>query len=349
MRQGERVGYRPALDGLRGIAILLVMLTHAGVPNLDAAGSVGVTLFFVLSGFLITQQLSCEHEGTGRINLRRFYARRARRLLPALSLLLMAVAAYLLSSHQSLLPVLLAAGYVTNIANALGQTQGNLDHTWSLSLEEQFYLLWPLLLPLVARRGRPVLFLVLAATVSAALRSGLWLAGAPIYRIYSGPDTRADAILVGCALAFLATRVDTRWVNRAAIPSAILMVVACTTPWAVFVWLLTPLPLASATLILCAERNAPKILTWRPLVLTGKISYGLYLWNLPVALSLRSWHAPLWATGLALLVVNFALATLSWFIMERPFRHRPVTDAGHGVAIVSSLQPPHREGVTLAP
>ena len=278
MTQGVKLGYRPALDGLRGIAILLVIASHAGLPYVAQAGSVGVTLFFVLSGFLITRLMLDERERTGRVNFRNFYARRARRLLPGLGLLLMAVAAYLLASHQSLMPVVLAAGYSANIANATGHSLGNLDHMWTLSLEEQFYLLWPMLMPLVARRRNPALVLTIAAAVSAASRSGLWLSGAPFWRVYYGPDTRADAILIGCALAFVVTKATTHhWLNWAAITGAVTLAAACIMPGTVFIWLLIPLPVASAAVISWAVGHPLRILAWRPLVATGKISYGLYL------------------------------------------------------------------------
>jgi len=322
MGRGERLGYRPALDGLRGIAVLLVFLTHARLPHLGHAGTVGVTLFFVLSGFLITRLLSSEHERTGRINFRRFYARRARRLFPALGLLLICMTAYLLSSHLSLLPVVLTAAYSSNIANARGYSLGNLNHAWTLSLEEQFYLLWPLLILVLARRRNPARVLIIAAALLAVLRTGLWLSGAPIWRVYYGPDTRADAILIGCALAFVATSVNARWMKWSAVASAAVLAAACAMPGSAFIWLLIPLPAASAVLILWVEHHPPKILTWRPLVATGKISYGLYLWNFPVSNALQLWDAPMWARTVALLVVSFAMAALSWYIIERPFMHR---------------------------
>jgi peptidoglycan/LPS O-acetylase OafA/YrhL len=335
MGQEERVGYRPALDGLRGIAVLLVVLTHSGLPHLDQAGSVGVTLFFVLSGFLITRLLSDERERTGRINFRRFYARRARRLFPALGLLLIAVTASLLYDHQSLLPVVLVAGYSSNIANATGHSLGSLDHAWTLSLEEQFYLLWPLLTLVLVRRRNPALVLLIAAALSAALRSGLWLSGVPIFRVYYAPDTRADAILIGCALAFVATRVNTRWLRCGAVASAVLLVAACAVPWSILIWLLIPLPLASAALILWSERHPPKILIWRPLVATGKISYGLYLWNYPVSNAVH--FTPLWARTIVFLVCSFAMAVLSWYVIERPFRQRPARVTAAASAEVVAL------------
>lgn len=334
MTQEVRLGYRPALDGLRGIAVLLVIVTHAGLPHLDQAGSVGVTLFFVLSGFLITRLLLDEHQRTGRINFRRFYARRARRLLPALGLLLISVGAYLLASHQSILPIALAAGYSANIANATGHTLGNLDHTWTLSLEEQFYLLWPMLMPLVARRRNGPLVLIVAAAVSAVLRSGLWLSGAPIWRVYYGPDTRADAILIGCALAFVAARANSRWLKYATVVGGVVLVASCVVSWSALIWLLIPLPFAGAALIWWVVGHPSKILAWRPLVATGRISYGLYLWNLPVSLSMESWGAPSWVRMVAMVVVTFALAVVSWFVIERPFMRPPVSVAAETPAEV---------------
>ena len=335
MGRGGKLGYRPELDGLRGIAVLLVIVNHAGLPYVAQAGSVGVTLFFVLSGFLITRLMLDQRELTGRVNFRHFYVRRARRLLPALCLLLIAVAAYLLASHQSLLPVVLAAGYSANIANATGHSLGNLDHLWTLSLEEQFYLLWPMLMPFVARRRNPALVLTIAAAASAAIRSGLWLSGAPIWRVYYGPDTRADAILIGCALAFVVTKATTpHWLSWAAITGAVTLAAACVMPGTVFIWLLIPLPVASAVVISWAVRHPSRILAWRPLVATGKISYGLYLWNLPLSLSLQSWDVPVGVRAALLLVVNFALAGLSWFVIESPIMRHPVDVAADTFAEV---------------
>ena len=319
------IRHRPAVDGLRGIAVLLVLICHTWVPFVHQAGSVGVTLFFVLSGFLITRLLLAERARTGRVSYRTFYARRARRLLPALGLLLTAVSAYLLATHQSLLPVLLTVAYSANLANQTGHTLGNLDHMWSLSLEEQFYLVWPIVLPFVARHRRPLVLLALGVAAVVALRGGLWLTGVPMTRVYYGADTRVDAILVGCGLAFVGPKVIGRsWVKPAGQCSALALAAACMTPDSSLVWILTPLPFACAAVILWAEQEPTRVLTSRPLVFTGRISYGLYLWNLPVALSLRSWDQGLWAKCLMLVAVSFTLAGLSWLVVERPFMRRPV-------------------------
>jgi peptidoglycan/LPS O-acetylase OafA/YrhL len=319
---------RPALDGLRGLAVLLVLLCHTWVPLVAQAGSVGVTLFFVLSGFLITRLLLAERARTGTVSYCRFYARRARRLLPALVVLLAAVAAYLVASHQSLLPVVLAAAYSANLANMTGHSLGNLDHLWSLSLEEQFYFVWPVLLPFLARHRRPLVLLATAVAAVVTLRTGLWLTGAPVARIYYGADTRADALLVGCGLAFLGPEVAAhRWLRPAAQGGAVILAATCVMPDASLAWVLIPLPFACAAVILWAEQHPGRLVTCRPLVLTGRISYGLYLWNLPVALTLRSWDQDIWAKGVVLVAVSFLLAGLSWFVIERPFIRRPAVEA----------------------
>ncbi|WP_457252395.1 acyltransferase family protein [Pedococcus sp. P5_B7] len=328
MTRGGRLGYRPALDGLRGVAVLLVLAQHAGLPLFPQGGTVGVTLFFVLSGFLITSILRAEHDATGRIDFRGFYLRRARRLLPALALLLIGVSAYLLVSHQSLLDVVLTAGYASNLAGAAGHNLGNLVHTWTLSLEEQFYLLWPLLLPVVARRRRPAVILAVVVALVVAWRVVLSLSGAPVERIYFGPDTRADAIVIGCALAFALARTSVRFLRPAAVGSALLLAGMCAAPpQSSLAWLLPPITVASLVLVAFAAQSTPRLLTWRPLVATGRISYGLYLWSFPVALSVESRDLPLWASATTVTVVSVALALASWFVVERPFQRRPVKDA----------------------
>ena len=209
-----RLGYRPALDGLRAVAILLVIAYHDGLLE---GGFVGVDVFFALSGFLITSLLVEEWRERGTIQLGRFYARRALRLAPALSVFVFTVYAathWLVPSMAGALEgrwALAALLYLTNILTAYGGEYplGLVSICWSLAMEEQFYLLWPLLLrtALRARLSWRVLALLLGALVFACnvLRLGLARRGGEEawLRIYFGPDTRADAILVGCLLAVL--------------------------------------------------------------------------------------------------------------------------------------------------
>lgn len=217
--------YWPALDGLRALAVLLVFAYHAGPVVGDRSlaprgGSIGVTMFFTLSGFLITTLLLRERDRTGTVSLRRFYRRRALRLLPAIVALVAVTSAYALASGNyprtldAAIPVLL---YVFNWFRALPETfavgggYGLLEHTWSLSVEEQFYVVWPLVVlvgaSLVPRRSQAVAVLVLAVGGSVASllwRLQLWDVDAPrrsAARLYNGTDTVADQLLLGAVLA----------------------------------------------------------------------------------------------------------------------------------------------------
>jgi peptidoglycan/LPS O-acetylase OafA/YrhL len=243
-----RFGYQPALDGIRAVAVALVLLFHYrmgdGRPVL-AGGFLGVDIFFVLSGFLITTLLLEERLGAGRIGLRQFYARRALRLFPPLAVLLVAgiVALLVLEPGDSDRPewegIAGAAFYYANWLRIVGgDLLGMLDHTWSLSIEEQFYLVFPLVLVLVMRRrvSLPMVLVVLGALtlVSFAVRLWIWTSrpemGAPTFadfylhvtgrsrppappnawieawdRVYFGSDTRAETLLVGALLAVVLT------------------------------------------------------------------------------------------------------------------------------------------------
>jgi peptidoglycan/LPS O-acetylase OafA/YrhL len=208
----RKLGHVPALDALRGIAIALVLGGHAAY--LIPGGGLGVDLFFVLSGFLITSLLLNEWHERGRVNLIAFYRRRALRLLPALVVMLgvyCLVVSFLtlIGQHPKdtpgrvLLGSLLGLAYATNLADlAGGLPVGALSHLWSLAQEEQFYLLWPpiLLLALGFRLSPRRLMLALAvlATASATAQTALWLNGASIHRIWLGPDTHAYPLLFGC-------------------------------------------------------------------------------------------------------------------------------------------------------
>ena len=207
----------PGLDGLRGVAVLAVMGFHAGLGPVNG-GLLGVDMFFVLSGFLVTSLLLVEHARTGTIKLRGFWGRRARRLLPALLVLLIGIGAYARWVGGGVPPAqlrgdaLFTLGYSANwhfIAS--GQNYfvqfgalSPLLHTWSLAVEEQFYLVWPVVVLVVLRRfGRRGVGWAagVIGTASAALCAGLYLTGASIDRLYYGTDTRAQSIMVGAVLA----------------------------------------------------------------------------------------------------------------------------------------------------
>jgi len=280
---GWRLGYRPALDGLRGVAIIAVLAWHIGIPGVTGAGQAGVTLFFVLSGFLITTILVEEHARSGRIALGRFYRRRAARLLPALLVLLAAalVMVLLVRTEGGVVAILASLFYVANWVQA---SQGNLfpiQHTWTLSIEEQYYIVWPLLLSLLLlMRRRWALYVVLVAFVgSTALR--FYLAPWAEDRALWGTDARADALLAGCALALALTlrpmRVPPAAFALAAVAFGVVVVVG--TPPVLLAGGLTVISVSSAALVLGVTTGTAGALAWAPLRWVGSISYGLYLWH----------------------------------------------------------------------
>jgi peptidoglycan/LPS O-acetylase OafA/YrhL len=208
-----RLNHTPALDGLRGLAILAVVLFHSSWVS---AGYMGVDVFFVLSGFLITCLLLQEWEDHGKIDIAAFYWRRALRLAPALIALILICSAYetLYPACGSSLPLwsraLYAISYFSNWLWALGgpvtaSPLCSFYALWSLAIEEQFYLIWPLTLVGLLRRSiskRTLAFAICGVIVSLnAFRLYLWSSGAPYWRIYAGSDTHADPILIGCLLA----------------------------------------------------------------------------------------------------------------------------------------------------
>ena len=227
----ERTSHVPALDGVRAVAVMLVLLFHLGVPGFGG-GFLGVDVFFVLSGFLITSLLLAEMEKAGRVSLPAFWLRRARRLLPALVLVLLAVAAAAaldpsFIERSSLRGDLLSTtGYVANW-HFIGTSSyfadngfpSPLQHTWSLAIEEQFYLVWPVILAIVAwaihaMRARKVAIGGAALAVGAASAVALallWTAGHP-ERAYMGTDSRIFEPLLGALGAVLVT---TAWCRRA--------------------------------------------------------------------------------------------------------------------------------------
>ena len=212
-----RLGYRPSLDGVRAMAVLMVVGVHTH-PRLVPAGSIGVDIFFVLSGFLITTLLVEELDGRGRIAVGRFYARRALRLLPALFGLLAVVTAWALlvaspdTRHNALSEVAAAASYTRNLtwwANVPGTLLG---HTWSLALEEQFYLIWPVILVICLRPRRS------STALTAIFVAGFVVVSALRMSHVVGPAAlligRPDALLLGAAVALLRRDHPQQWVGQ---------------------------------------------------------------------------------------------------------------------------------------
>ena len=335
-----RLGRRPVLDGVRGLAIILVLLNHLALPWTGGAGAVGVTVFFVLSGFLITALLLEERESTGTIRLAAFYERRARRLLPALVVSTAAVAS--LGSAlgprwfewRDLPPVLLYYGNWVQAQVLPGGDLGSLASTWSLAVEEQFYLVWPLILLVVARAGRRavLLFAVVGAWCSLWLRLTMIASSPSQPRLYFGSDVVAFALLVGAALvAWLGSRPE-RPPARVLVPVAVgLIAVPCA--FDSFTAALVALPLSAlgtALLLLGLSSGSHSVFEWSVLRWFGTRSYSIYLWHAPIAIYLNQtlgWEGPrLWA---AVLGPPLALAELSYRCVEMPLRRRRADGRDH--------------------
>ncbi len=360
-----RLGYRPALDGLRAVAITAVVLYHAGgfVPG----GYLGVDLFFVLSGFLITTLLLGELADRGSVSLRSFYRRRALRLLPALFVLLatFTVVSTIFavledrSLQKDLFGVAAGIGYFANIAMtgepATHPMPEELRHLWSLAAEEQFYLLWPPILFLVLRgRTRLALVVVAAGVALTTLRQlQLYTDGASWQRIGFGVDTRSVSILVGCLLALAMTLprwpwlARARWLEPVAIGS-LLAFLFVDLERVLFAGPLLVFAICCAVLIVRAlDDRSPlaAVLSLGAVVFLGRISYALYLWHFPVfgAFGINEQKAELAAIPAILVAVAFAVA--SYYVIELPFlrrKHRPrlTTDR--------EARPPEIHSVTLA-
>ncbi len=344
-RQHFLRGYVPELDGMRGVAILAVMCFHFNMRFAKGA-FIGVDIFFVLSGFLITALLIKEHDTKERINLKRFYLRRVLRLAPALVLLLvvfLALSVKFLSSARVMsnaIDSLITLFYATNWVRALDiRSPYVLAHTWSLSIEEQFYILWPGILMLLLRyvRSRNVMLAAVSALalLSWGTRVLLVLSGASVDRLYNGFDTRVDMLLVGCALglAMSSNSINEKLQKRlpgalrflAPVAALILIYFMHTLYWKslhLYLWVFFVIEALTVVLILdifISKRSIVKrILSFRLFVWIGSISYGLYLWHYPVYLVLIEKKLSANSVLMISFLVTFVIATLSYYLMERP-------------------------------
>lgn len=343
--------FRPDIEGLRAVAVLLVVACHAGVPWLQG-GYVGVDVFFVISGYLITRLMYTEYVQQGRLDLLRFYARRIRRLLPAFTVMLVAVMAgvrllYSPFEQPDLLDSALAAAlYFSNLHFAWGATDywgpnAKLDpllHTWSLGVEEQFYLVWPLLLVLLMflqQRARPALVwggAMLLMLLSLGLAVLLTHTRQPV--AFFMPFPRVWEFGAGAILAL----VEARRAGRLGFSSQIS---ACLSVAGMLALLLasflyrgtTPFPglaallpvLGTAAVIAGGSASGGtglKVLTMAPMQRLGRLSYGWYLWHWPLLVFGRV----IWPDGspllqLSLVLLALGLAALSYWLVENPVRH----------------------------
>ena len=327
-------GRIPSLDGLRAISIVLVVLSHAsGTVNFESIqflrdlGNFGVRVFFVISGFLITTLLLKEQAKTGGISIRNFYLRRTFRIFPAFYFFVAVIGALNLSGMVSLLPGDLthALTYTMNYHHPHAWYMG---HIWSLSVEEQFYLLWPATLALVGlRKGFRFAFAVVLA--APFLRYGTWLW---ITR-HEGTDQQfqniADALAVGCLMAGLFNLLSenpryqrflrSRWFYLAPLAAF----AANATQGHPRVWLFAGQTAATLAIALCIDRFVRypnglfgRFLNWAPLRFVGLLSYSLYLWQ-QVFIN-RNSNAAIAAFPLNV-ILAFAAALVSYYLIERPF------------------------------
>lgn len=372
---GHSLSYSAGLDGIRGLAILAVLLYHGGV-SWAQGGFLGVETFFVLSGFLITSLLISEWTRTATIRLRAFWERRARRLLPALFALVIVVGIHQLSAgSENATPGLKGDGVATllyygnwhqiatqtNYFAATGPVSP-LQHTWSLAIEEQFYILWPLLFlafaVAVARRVTRTggdrtrqLRLLLIASVIGAVASVVSVmlrydGGAGLNRVYYGTDTRAVSILTGAILAFALAltrrpangrkgdghgvrRRALAWIALVALVGvfAMLHFAAGDSRWLYpdgFVALDVAVAAVIAAVMLAPQSAIGRAFSLPPIRAIGLISYGLYLWHFPIFLWLTVDSTGLAGMPLLMLrlVVTFAVSIVSFFVIEQPVRRR---------------------------
>lgn len=315
-----------ALDGLRAVACLLVLAHHLLVPG-ASGGWLGVDVFFVLSGYLITGNLLRERDRTGGISLRKFYLRRAARLYPALLALIAGCAAVVAATGASLTDygqnAALALAYLTDVTWLHAPPMPWLGHTWSLAVEEQFYLLWPL--ALVALRTRRQVA-VAASVAGAASVAVMLMTDARVESLpasYVLPHARAWELLAGSLLAAATLRIPHRWAMAG--QAAGLVLIAAAVAVAASIGRSTTGTLAAScvvavagALLVVASATAPGLLGGRALRLVGRRSYGLYLYHVPI-IAIVGVTGARWVVRTAVaLALTAVLTWASWRWVEEP-------------------------------
>ncbi|MEK4418607.1 acyltransferase family protein [Bacillus sp. FSL K6-0268] len=347
--------YMVGLDSLRGLAIMAVILYHINF-NWMPGGFLGVTVFFVLSGYLITDILVTEWRKNKRIDLKKFWFSRARRLLPGMLVMLVITFAWIAIFHSSLLETmrddsLAALFYVSNwwyIYHKLSyfdnfNQPSPLNHFWSLAVEEQFYVVWPFIISLglyyTKKRSRLILWICLGAAFSALAMAILYEPGTDPSRIYYGTDTRAFSLLIGAALALIWPSAEltnkiipkARFILDVVGGSALIIILVMfwkTNQYDAFLYRGGMVILSIATALLVANLAHPasriaKFLRFRPLRWIGVRSYGIYLWHYPI-LTLTTPKVNTGDFSLIRAILQFILiiiiAQISWEFIENPIR-----------------------------
>lgn len=304
-----------ALDGLRGLAAFTVLLFHAKVPSV-LGGFLAVDVFFVLSGFVITRLLLGEVAETGRINLLSFYIRRIARLVPAYALFLcvyLIVAPMLWPGQNHVWYTIISAAYLSDYAFASGSGLGGLGHTWSLSIEEHFYLLWPLALPLAVRRPWILITFYIAVTA--------WRWGLPVKQAYYRFDAHCTGLIIGALVAICQAKVRESFGFGAMLLLAYLMFIGRIWSPISTTWVTTLTEMATAILIMSLQNEGQmaRAISIRPLLWLGSMSYSLYLWHVPIAVMIRP-HSHWLVTVTATTAASLLLAYLSGRYVETPAR-----------------------------
>ncbi len=360
-----RGGYRPDVQGLRALAVLIVVLDHAQLGPFSG-GYLGVDVFFVLSGFLISGLLYAEVDRTGRVSLLDFYARRARRILPAATVVLAATVAvsYLVLDGIAMLRLLKdsvwAAFFAVNVSFARAETdywsQGEavspIQHFWSLAVEEQFYLLWPLLLLLVVRRGargrpgldRRAVGVTVGVLLVASLAWALWTTAASPHSAYFSSLARAWELACGAAAALVVRgRLPLTGRGRAVLSCAGLTLVAA----AALLYdegtgvpgLPTVVPVLGTAMLLVAGADGTgvtqRVLGSAPLRWVGDRSYSLYLWHWPALVLAAAALGPLSVLeAVVVVLLAVGLSDVSYRLVEDPFRRtRRLRGRWRGIAL----------------
>lgn len=351
----QALSYMPGLDGLRGLAVLAVAAYHLSLPW-TPGGLLGVCLFFVLSGYLITNILLAQWEQAGSLDLKDFWLRRARRLLPALFAMLAGVLGWIAITAPARLAsvgedVLAALFYTSNWRLIFRQVSyfesfgppSPLGHLWSLAVEEQFYLVWPLILWLglryIRRRGCLIGLTAVLASTSALAMGLIYMPGLDPSRVYYGTDTRAFALLIGAVLALVWPRHKLSAAlsghRRLALEAAggaalaiVLLMIGKTNEYQPFLYRggLLFFSLAAAILIAVLAHPASRLGRFfgrGPLRWLGVCSYGIYLWHYPVIVLTSpavNTGGPDFGRALGQIAASIFLAALSWFCLEKPIR-----------------------------
>ncbi len=365
-----KLGYRPEFDSLRGIGMIMVLISHSTWvwPSLATnilpvpGGFQGVDIFFILSGFLLTTLFLEERQRNGRVSFKGFYERRAFRLLPSLFFVLICHFIYIALTGQSIRAELIAiafiVGYIANFASAYGPTdilRYSFDQTWSLAVEEQYYLFFFPLMLLAFRAIRKfrtfLVLLVVAIAIAFAWRfflaSTVYLDQTGMHIMYVRTDTRLDALLIGPAAALLMQGGIRLTRTLHLLAAAATIYVVSFLYWGdlfgiwLYKWAFTPLEISWGIIIiwllLTSDNIVHKFLKTRPLVWLGRVSYEVYLWHLPVYIAVgRDLGGGPGYLALAL-AITFAGASFSFHVVSRPFmrikRRRALALRGSAVPV----------------